>query len=222
MHEIRYARLSSLAVTSALSGALASIGLLLPPAAFLSIIGIISGGAALWIIRRYEFAGRRLAKLGMIMSVGFGLATPTLQWIQFHSEAPNGYLRLNFPKLVRNARSDQSGPPLLPLDQYDGELVCVKGYAVLSTLKRNNRSFWLSPDGGEDDMRRVIIVELSEGQDLDWSPAVFDAFAISGAIEMNDRAIRDKSFPRYKLTRPIIRMSVTPYGVAGGRGGKKC
>ena len=204
MVENSYSRVSQLAVASAATGVASSLGLLLTPLAFLSAVGVITGFVALSTIRRYEIGGARLARFGIGASLVFGVATwvamPLWHFVAFRWEAPNGYLRLDYRKVTRQES----------LDEYLGENICLKGYALYQRTRNGLSEFVISVDGSDLDSTNAVIVELPAGETWDWTER---GIAVSGRLVPAKRPLEAvKTFPKYKLTDSVVRRSLTNVG----------
>ncbi len=210
MPEISYSRVSPFAVTSAAAGIATSLSILVPPLGLLSIIGIITGVAALIAIRRYEVGGARLARLGLVTSVVFAAAGPLWQFVAFRLEAPDGYLRLSLSDLTRKDAK-------VTLEDYVEENVTLKGFACYQKGPKATNEFVLSVNGDiYSKTSDKIVVELPPGQTWTWNE---NGIAVSGTLARLRGGWSDEFYPKFKLTQAIVRRSLTR---VGGRGGRRC
>jgi hypothetical protein len=193
--------MSSLAVVSAISGASASLGLLIPEIAAISLIGVAAGAAALRSIRKYELRGRRLALFGIVISVSFLSATPIWHAASFNSESSSGFTRLDFASLTKD---NQSG-----FRSFVGQTICLKGYAYPAVSAVN--VFVFTPDGATGLRDNMILIQLPAGETRRWQP---EALAASGTLAVNPAAADDPLQPRYILTNSAIRQSRTRFQLA--------
>lgn len=210
MSDNTYARVSSLAVISAVSGMATGLSLMVPPLALFAIVGIGSGVAALSATRRYELGGAKLARFGVIASVLFALGGPITRYVEYRLEAPSGYLRLDFRTVAKHDSPE-------PLDLYLGEKICLKGYSLSRSSVLGQ--FLLTPNmsGGFGDVQPVVLVELPAGQTWERND---NRLTISGTLERIKRS--DPSYQtsaKFKLTDAIVRWSLLGAWSRQSRGG---
>jgi hypothetical protein len=211
MTNLPYSRLSTLAVISAVSGSSASLGLLIPELAFVATVGTATGIVAIRAIRKYELCGTRFAVVGLITSVLFAMLTPFWHAALFSSESLPEYSRLDFELLTR--------PNTPMLDQFVGERICLKGYAVEPTSFSPTDRFVISPNGNTGRPDATVIVELSHGQIWQWRA---EGLAVSGRLIPNPKATTDDALPKFMLTHATVRSSRTRYGLANRVAGNGC
>ncbi|MSQ97653.1 MAG: hypothetical protein EXR98_24315 [Gemmataceae bacterium] len=206
-----YSRLSFLAVISAICGITTSLGLLVPELAVVAAAGIVTGIAAIHVIRKYELCGIRLARLGVITSVVFAMATPVWHVARFNSESLPGFARLDFARLTK--------PDTPTLDQFVGEEICLKGYALVPNSMRATDHFLFSADGDSRKAETAVIVDLGPDQNWKWRG---EPLAISGRLVSNPAALTDEALPKFVLTLVTVRPSRTRFGLTSRVPGVGC
>jgi hypothetical protein len=204
MNDTTYSRVSIAAVVSAIAGGFTGIGLLAPPFAVFASAGVILGLIARRSIRRYEMAGRRLAKAGIASSLIFALLTPALLILQIRLETPAGYTRLDFYDLTKNSAEG--------LAEYVGQAICLKGFTHYPGDSKPRGTLLFSYDGDDMPQASIVTVELPPGETREWD---HEALSISGTLERNPEATIDPSQPKFVLKQAIVRHCSTPYLLAG-------
>jgi hypothetical protein len=199
--DMTYSRISSLALVSAISGAVSSLGLLVPEIAAVSLIGVATGAVAIRSLRQYELRGRGMAVFGIVVSLFFLSATPIWHAAWFNLESSSGFARLDFASLTKdNQRAFRS---------LVGQNICLKGYAYPAVSAVN--LFVFTPDGAERSLDNMILVQLPAGETWRWQS---DPLAASGTLAVNPAAADDSLQPRYILTNSTIRKSCTRFQLA--------
>jgi hypothetical protein len=199
-----YSRISSLAITSAVFGVIATFGLLAPEFAIFALPAIAIGFVALSAICKYDLCGRRIALLGIAYGVFFVLATPIWHVSRFGDEALSGYERLDFFSIAGKSADN--------LQPWLGCKVCLKGYAWRPSNSLELNQFVMSPDGDEDQPKSAVAVQLPPGEVWCWSHA---ALAVSGNLVKNPAHRYDANSPKYLLKLSAVRDSKTSYDIVG-------
>jgi hypothetical protein len=145
--------------------------------------------------KMYGLAGRRLAQFGLPLSLAIAAGAPLYDAWQFRSEAPAGYRRLSFSN---------------DLDNYVGQQICLKGYALLTGDTAVDR-FVITDDGYSRDPNNPILVELPDGRLWEMTT---DGVAVSGRFERLPPSDDDR-YPRYVLRDAVVRPSRTLYQIGG-------
>lgn len=211
MSTMAYSRVSRFAVVSAICGISTALGLVAPELAVTAVGGVATGLAALCEIRKYEFCGSRLARLGLATSIAFALATPLWHFARFNLESLPGYMRLDFAVVTKEGTNS--------LEPFSGKNICLKGYALLPTSTRDPDRFVFSPNGDQRRTENAILVKLNSGETWQW---ISDSLAVSGTLAANPEALRDPSLPRFVLKDATVRFSYTPYGLKNRVPGEGC
>lgn len=220
-NQINYSPVSSMAVASALLGMMSLLGLIFPLVALVAIPGILFGIAAIVAIRRYELNGRKLVRLGICLSLVFGILAPVLYEIRFYSEALPGYKRVNFAAIMKDRKQSESNLAALV-----GQNVCLKGYGLLRSRKSELNAFPMSYQrpsygfGSKDNPEEIVLVKLPEGKFWEWR---YEAIAVSGTLIRNPDANRNPEAPKFVLEQSEVFEVRTWDGLllscGGGRGG---
>jgi len=221
MTDFKYSPISLMAVTSLLLGVLCILGLIFPLIAIVAVPGVIFGIAAKSAIHHYELGGQKLARLGIRLSLIFGILTPVWYEIRFHSEALPGYKRVNFLEIIQDRKHSESRLAALV-----GQNVCLKGYALLRSRENELKSFPMSYHrtssgfGSKDDPEEIVLVKLLEGKFWKWR---YEAIAVSGTLARNPDAQTDPEAPKFILEQSEVFEARTSDGLllsgGGGRGG---
>jgi len=224
MAEIKYTPVSSLAVASALLGLMSILGLIFPLVAMFAVPGVLFGIAAIVAIRRYKLNGLRLAKVGLTLSLIFGIVSPVwaVTWFEicYHAEAVPGYTRINFREIMRDRKHSESRQAALV-----GQNVCFKGYE-LDPGREKRDTFRMSckrpPSGfgGKADPEDVVLVQLPEGKFWEWRN---EMIAVSGTLVRNPAAYGQPEAPKFILVQSEVFGARTLNGSlvsrSGGAGG---
>ncbi|MFH1302891.1 MAG: hypothetical protein ABIK07_17655, partial [Planctomycetota bacterium] len=152
-------------------------------------------------IRRYELSGQKLARLGICLSLIFGILTPIWYQIQFCSETLPGYQRVNFAAIMQDRENTEQ-----KLAGLVGEHICLKGYALprrelqldefQMDYERHGSSFGWKPDP-----EKTLMVQLPEGKSWKWH---YDPIAVSGTLVRNLDAESNFDVPRFKLVQSAV------------------
>jgi len=196
-----YSPISLLAIASTGLGMFCILGIVFPWLALFAVPGVILGFVALKSIRRYELSGQKLARLGICLSLIFGILTPIWYQIQFCSETLPGYQRVNFAAIMQDRENTEQ-----KLAGLVGEHICLKGYALprrelqldefQMDYERHGSSFGWKPDP-----EKTLMVQLPEGKSWKWH---YDPIAVSGTLVRNLDAESNFDVPRFKLVQSAV------------------
>ena len=203
-----YRPVSRFAVAAVLIAPLAGIGLAIPEAIAFAAPAICCAALGLREIRKYQFAGRRLAIGGLVTAVTCTACIPSWHYVRFHSESLAGYRRVDFGDLVK--RKD--------LGSIEGSNTCLKGYA---DIKRDwtsspTRTFLFSPEG---DWEKNDAIRVQLTSDQEWQPTL-DGLAVSGTLIRNEAWIEGGDEPKFIFRTSLIcpARSAVQIGHRTGRG----
>ncbi len=214
MSEPDYVPTSNLAIISGLTGVASVSGLLVPELASFAVPAVVCGIAAHYRIRKYGRSGRRLAGFGMVCSATFAMLTPVWHFLQYQAEALSDHARVSF---MSSKSPDQDGRLL---DQWVGQKVCLKGYAVSPEKFMSLQQFSMTPRGGGNLHRaNTVLVELPPGGEWTWDSA---PIAVSGTLERSSKGFLDVKVPRYVLRLSVVRNSRTRFGLVPQAPGGGC
>ncbi len=204
-----YRPVSRFAVAALLIAPLAAIGLEIPEATAFAVPAICCAALGLREIRKYQFAGRRLAIGAVVTAVTCAVCIPIWHSVSFHSESLAGYRREDFGDLVK--RKD--------LDSIEGLQTCLKGYANITTNWPNapTRTFLFSPEG-DWGKKNAIVVQLTSDQE--WQPTL-DGLAVSGTLIRNGAWIEGGDEPKFLFRASLIRPAMSSAQI-GHRIGHGC
>ena len=172
-NEFDYKPVTPLAPISLFLGLCSFIGLIGVYALSVAATGSLVGLAALWTIRRSEgtVGGKVLALLGTMFSVGFLIAGSGYHSYIYAMECPEGYERVSFNWLSKQAPSVENGvfkfaPEVTALD---GKPIFIKGYMLTTRQTTDLSTFVLVKDrgeccfGGQPKPTDMIVVNFKDG-----------------------------------------------------------
>lgn len=209
MNESYHPPISPLAIVSAIAAAFTPLAFLSPVFAVPALVAIPAGVFAMISHRRYGHLGKLLAKYGIIVSSICATIGPIFDhyWHEYvyNSEAPPGYIRLDFSKL---ASDDDDG-----LGQYVGRKVCLKGFNVDFNSRVPKSTIRFSHNGSRYHRDKAMVVELRSSV---VENSLYEPIAVSGILQPNPDYDGTKESSRYKLVDAEIRWSQT-YRQLGAR-----
>lgn len=199
--EVYIAPVSLQAIVSSALGVFCICAMLFPWLALLAVPGVVLGYMALKSIRRYELSGQKLAKVGICLSLIFGILAPVWYEIQFRSETLPGYQRINFATIMQDRQHSQQ-----KLAALVGEHVCLKGYALPRREIQLNefQMGYERPDasfGWKPDPEKTLMVQLPDGKSWKWH---YEPIAISGTLVRNPDAEFNLDAPGFKLVQSEV------------------
>lgn len=209
-----YRAISPWAVSSLVLGAVSISGFLVPNLTWLAIPGVASAIMTFRSCARYEMRGRRLAIAGVWLSAFFAIVIPMWHIVSFRSEAPANVLRLNF------ATFDADAPTKADLAAYQGQRVCLKGYAYPVYQPEGITSFAMTHNGkfGQDANSVGVLLAPSHV----WSYS-FNAQAVSGTLIENPNYEEDQpGSPKWLLKDSEVRPSRCPVQLSFRVRGQGC
>ncbi len=173
----QYRALSVLAVASCILGLLSATSFLAwALAAIVPPLGIATGLVALWRIHSNptEMTGKRVAWLGIALSLLFLCGGTTYLTYDYVTEVPPGYERLNYAELQPDP--DIKGEMFPPaISERNGERVFIKGYVYPGKQTSGIKQFVLCRDngdccfGGQPKLTDRILVNLKGSLALNYS-----------------------------------------------------
>jgi len=171
-----YKSLSPLAIVTVVFGLASIMSIVTVVMLFVPLLGLLVGHAAHVSIRRRELetTGAALAKVGMVLCVGWLGVSAARHFIWPPLKPPKGYELVSFYELQPNKEA-----PLLPFSKQalslHGKKVFVRGYVHPNMKRKNISKFVLVPDmktccfGGKPKDTDMIEVKLSDGLSIDYS-----------------------------------------------------
>lgn len=175
--EVTYRPTSPMATTSLVVGIISALSMTLAEdvgaigLAVMPILGILLGIRGLSSAKRYDMAGSKLAKIGMVLSIVSLFGGEALRAYVVANEAPPGSIKIAYEDL-------QSQDPMNPIPpaakELDGKKVYIKGYVYPGKEQRGIKSFVLCRDngdccfGGQPKLNDMIEVTLKEPLTLDY------------------------------------------------------
>ena len=213
-NEFMYRSVSKAAVASmvfaalgALTAFLAQVFVLLPA------LGVGFGFVALANFRRFpdELIGKRLAKIGLVVSLVFLIGSFGYHSYVYATEVPEGYQRISYSELRPNRRTPL--PFSEKAEEFDGKKVFLKGYVRPGAKKRKLKEFILVGDfgdccfGGNPKITDVVAVSIiDEEATVDYGLSLR---RIGGTFRLNrqTRRISDKEVPQvfYEIEADHVR-----------------
>lgn len=206
--DFRYVPLNSWAIASVIIGMLCALSLAIEEFALLGFAGALCGFIAIGQTWQYEQRGRSLARLGVSLSVVLSLSGLGLELFQigtevaeFRAESLPGYRRVDFQAASKPKESRTAGETETLAD-YEGQRICLKGYAPYSNGDRVIRGvLTLTVDG---EAGAYVLVPLKADQEMLWTEK---GLAVSGTLTLIPEAERVPGGPTYMLVNPTIRIA---------------
>ncbi len=173
----RYRALSTTAVASVIVGLLSAAAILDWTLVAIPVIGVALATFALVKVRRNsaELSGEGLAKIGLTLSLAFGVLGPAWLTYVYFTEVPEGYERVSYADLQPEV--DQPGQVVPPAAmELEGRDVFIKGYIYPGREKNGIRQFLLVRDqgdccfGGNPKLTDRIQVTMKGGKSVTFQP----------------------------------------------------
>ncbi len=210
-----YRSISIWAVASLILGGMTVAGFLIPALTSLALPSVATAMVALWSIHHYELGGRRIAILGIALSVMLAVVIPTWHIERFRAEAPAGTVRLDFSEVASTKNN------VVGLEKYEGQRVCLKGYVFPTDRQIGITSFLMSSNGVFGSESGMIGVLLASPQTWTWS---YGGQAVTGTLVPNpdfvegDEEIKSKWILRDSEVRPALSPVQLAYSRRSTRG----
>ncbi len=203
-NSIDYRPISPWAVASLTLAGISVAGFLIPAFSVLTVLSMMSSIVAVREDRLYEMGGRRIALLGLgvsltlgtILTVLWGFVIPAMKIERFQAEAPLGTVRLDFEKVT--SVKDEADR----LERYSGQRVCLKGYILQTNEHEGITSFALSTDGDARTASSHVWVQLTAPLSPSWTPR---GHAVTGTLVPNLEYIEGGTSPRWILQQSEVR-----------------
>ncbi len=217
LNPMDYRPLSPWAVASLTLAGISVAGFLIPTFSFLTLLSMMSAIVAVREDRNYEMGGRRIALLGLglsltlgtILTVLLGFVIPAMKIERFQAEAPLGTVRLDFEKVTSINEEEDS------LERYMGQRVCLKGYILHTDEHEGIRSFALSTDGDARSTSSHVWVQLTAPLSFRWTPR---GHAVTGTLLANPEYIEGGTSSRWILQQSEVRPVSSKDQLASYRG----
>jgi hypothetical protein len=173
----QYRALSTAAVASLIVGMLSPLAILDWMFVSVPAIGVALSLFALLKVRKHrdELSGEGLARVGLALSVLFGIFGPGLLTYVYLTEVPDGYARVSYAELQPDETQAGQLVPPTALD-LEGKKIFIKGYVYPGRRTDGIREFLLVRDqgdccfGGDPKITDRIHVTLEEPLQLTYQP----------------------------------------------------
>ncbi len=198
--ELTFTPVSTASVLAAICGAATFAAFFAPALGLIGAACALSAIIALRGIAKYEFAGRRLARVGLVLSLVVPPAAARRHEALFVGESLAGHARIDYASALP-AATDGGRPSISRLV---GQKICLKGYALPERRLEGLREFAISPDGDDRKPDCVVLVEVDENWDWDARP-----IAVSGTLAELPAASRRNDGPLYRLTNAVVHPAQT-------------
>jgi hypothetical protein len=153
------------------------------------------------------FAGRNLAMLGLVLSLGFLITGVSYGSYIYFTEVPDGYTRTSFHVMKPDEVQERGGVPIPPeVAALDGKKVFIKGYIRPDsvTVRQGIKRFLLVRDNNQccfGDISTIkyydqIDVEMVGSRRVDYDEGVF---RIGGVLKVNPENLRQPLKPVFSL-----------------------
>ena len=191
----QYRALSTASVASLILGLISPLAILDWTLVAVPAIGVPLSLYALLTVRRHreELSGEGLARVGLALSLLFGIIGPALLMYVYLTEVPEGYARVSYGELQPDeTQAGQLVPPTAL--ELEGKKVFIKGYVYPGQRTDGIREFLLVRDqgdccfGGDPKITDRIQVTLEEPLQLTYQPRLHK---LGGTfhVEVQDKAI---------------------------------
>ena len=173
----QYRALSTAAVASLIVGLLSPLAILSWTLVVVPFIGIPISLVALIKTRRHreELSGESLARVGLVLSLVFGIVGPAWLSYVYVTEVPDGYNRISYAELQPDdMQPGQIVPPSAMA--LEGKKIFIKGYVYPGQRKDGIHDFLLVRDqgdccfGGNPKITDRIQVSLESPLELTYQP----------------------------------------------------
>ncbi|MGI9516243.1 MAG: DUF3299 domain-containing protein [Pirellulaceae bacterium] len=210
--EIHYRSLSKAAVGGTIFAFLGLGYLLATPLILLPVIGLGLSWIGVTNVRRFpeELVGRKLAKIGLVLSILLLAGGTAWHTYVYMTEVPEGYERISFRMLKPDRKSQLPYSP--NAEELDGTKVFLKGYVRPGTHRTNLRDFILVGDfgsccfGGNPEITDVVAISIQGEERVNYSLRVRK---IAGTFRLNRRAAPtdEKEVPKvyYQIDAEIVK-----------------
>lgn len=191
----QYRALSTASVAGLILGLLSPLAILDWIFLVVPLCGVLVSLLALVKVRRNreELSGAPLARMGLILSLAFGILGPGWLGYVYATEVPDGYSRIGYSDLQPDETQPGQVVPPSALE-LEGKRVFIKGYVYPGQRKDGIREFLLVRDqgdccfGGNPKITERILVKLDEPLELTYQPRLHK---LGGTfhVEPHDKAI---------------------------------
>jgi hypothetical protein len=191
----QYRALSTASVAGLILGLLSPLAILDWLFLVVPICGALVSLLAIIKIRRHrdELSGEPLARVGLILSLLFGVVGPGWLGYVYATEVPEGYARIGYAQLQPDETQPGQIVPPAALE-LEGKRVFIKGYVYPGQRKDGIREFLLVRDqgdccfGGNPKITERILVKLESPLELTYQPRLHK---LGGTfhVEPHDKAI---------------------------------
>ncbi len=191
----QYRALSTAAVASVIVGLLSPLAILDWTLVVVPIVGVLVSLVALIKVRRNraELSGETLARVGLALSLVFGIIGPGWLGYVYATEVPPGYERVPFALLQPDETQPGQVVPPAALE-LEGKKVFIKGYVYPGNRTDGIQEFLLVRDqgdccfGGNPKITERILVKLDEPLRLTYKPRLHRLGGVFH-VEARDTAI---------------------------------
>lgn len=213
--------LAPVALILGIASALSLLGLALT--LIVAVPGLIVGLVAFVKIRRSqgELGGSKMAVTGLLLSAVFLTAGVAKDRYLYHTEVPEGHIRVNFPKdIAEKGFVFENGRRKLhpDVEKLEGRKVFLKGYMWNTTATTGISEFLLLKDngqccfGGKPKATDMIIVRVEDPRGVDKKAGLV---AVAGTLECRpeNRPMNPDGTgaPVYFLKATHFGRALTPY-----------
>ena len=148
-------------------------GFVAVPCLAIGIVGLITGGLAIWQIRRSngELSGKLIAVLGIFFSFAISSSATGYHIYDYVTELPEGYTRVSFSEMSKQTPvlSDGILKPAPEVAALDGKPIYIKGFMYPTKQLTGLSEFVLVKDtgqccfGGNPKLTDMVVVRFSDG-----------------------------------------------------------
>ena len=182
----------------------------------IALIGLVVSAWCLLRILRSDgvMGGRLFAWSGLVLSLVSFVGGGVMQSVLYATEVPEGFARMNFTDdISKKGFVIENGyrmphPDVMALD---GEKIFLKGYMYPSRRTENFSAFVFCRDsgqccfGGTPKLEDMIVVELPEGQTVDFFSGLV---SVAGTFHLRED-LGGRRFAPLTKTEPIFKMTAT-------------
>lgn len=217
--QFNYRPVPIVAVVGCVLGVLSGMALLGLTGIVVAFLGMVISGYAFFRIRaaRGDLGGKRLAVVGLGLSIVFLSSGVTWQRYQYLHEVPEGYARTSFTEdIARKGFVTIDGQTTVHPDIQTlvDKPVFLKGFMYPTGQMHGLDSFLLVKDsgtccfGGEPAVQDMIGVVMEPGQTVDYYQG---RVSVAGVFELNTRYGGQKLEPVFLMKGQIVTKSKTAF-----------